>query len=85
MSLTETFERAVAESKTLVQKPDNETLLELYSLYKQATEGDVPENWAYSMFDFVGEAKYEAWSKRKGSTKQQAMQQYVDLIIRLKR
>ncbi|MFZ6023307.1 MAG: acyl-CoA-binding protein [Bacteroidota bacterium] len=84
MSLQEIFTAAVANSKTLSGKPDNETLLKLYSLYKQATEGDntvaAPEN----MFDFVTRFKHEAWEKLKGMGKDDAMQQYIDLVNRLK-
>ncbi len=84
MTLTAQFEAAVATSKTLAQKPDNETLLALYSLYKQATTGDAPEKGDYAMFDFVGKAKHDAWLKRKGTSSEEAMQQYVDLITKLK-
>lgn len=84
MSLQEIFTTAVANSKTLTEKPDNETLLKLYSLYKQATEGNntgaAPEN----MFDFVAKFKHEAWEKLKGVTKEDAMQQYIDLVNKLK-
>jgi acyl-CoA-binding protein len=84
MTLTEKFEAAVADSKALSQKPDNETLLEIYSLYKQATAGDAPEKGDYGMFDFVAKAKHDAWSRRKGLLQEEAMEQYVALITRLK-
>lgn len=84
MTLTEQFEAAVATSKTLAQKPDNETLLAIYSLYKQATAGDAPEKGDYAMFDFVGKAKHDAWYKRKGTPAEEAMQQYIDLVTKLK-
>ncbi len=84
MSLTEQFEAAVAESKTLPAKPDNDTLLKLYSLFKQANDGDAPEKGDYGMFDFVAKAKHEAWLKHKGLAKEEAMQQYVDLVAALK-
>lgn len=82
MSLTEDFESAVVRSKKLPEKPDNDILLELYSLYKQATDGDVHGD-APGMFDFVAKAKYEAWKNRRGMTKDDSMQQYVDLVTRL--
>ena len=82
--LTILFEQAVASSKLLPQKPDNEVLLKIYSLYKQATSGDAPVETTYGMFDFVGKAKHEAWQALSGTTKEEAMQQYVDLINRLK-
>ncbi|MBZ5856237.1 acyl-CoA-binding protein [Flavihumibacter profundi] len=77
------FEQAVAESKSLSERPSNETLLNLYSLYKQATEGDV-NGEGPSMFDFVAKAKYEAWSALKGKSKEDAMQAYIDLVQKLK-
>jgi len=85
MELKEQFEAAVANSKTLSEKPDNETLLALYSLYKQATEGDCkPEQAPSNPFDFVAKFKFEAWSKLSGTSSADAMQQYVQLVNRLK-
>ncbi|MFB0497123.1 diazepam-binding inhibitor (GABA receptor modulating acyl-CoA-binding protein) [Mucilaginibacter sp. OAE612] len=78
-----TFERAVKESKELPSKPDNETLLRLYSLYKQATEGDINTENPPGMFDFVAKAKYDAWLKQKGTTADHAMQQYIQLVTQL--
>ena len=77
------FEKAVAESKSLPEKPDNATLLQIYSLYKQATAGDV-EGDRPGFTDFVGRAKYDAWAKLKGTGSAEAMQQYIDLIESLK-
>ena len=84
MDLKEQFEKAVADSKLLPQKPGNETLLQLYSLYKQATEGDVHSDPPSNPFDFVAKAKYEAWSGLKGKTKEAAMKEYTDLVNKLK-
>lgn len=84
MTLQETFEQAVAESKTLTQKPDNDTLLKIYSLYKQATAGDAPEKGEYGMFDFVGKAKYEAWRKLQSLSADEAKTQYIALMQLLK-
>lgn len=84
MQLKEQFEHAVASSKTLSEKPSNETLLLLYSLYKQATEGDVNTEPPSNPFDFVAKAKYEAWSSLKGKSKEQAMNEYVSLVGKLK-
>ncbi|MVT11230.1 acyl-CoA-binding protein [Chitinophaga tropicalis] len=78
------FEAAVAASKTLSQKPDNETLLQLYSLYKQATEGDVNTEAPSNPFDFIAKAKYDAWGNQKGKSKDAAAQEYIDLVNRLK-
>jgi acyl-CoA-binding protein len=82
--MKELFEKAVADSKTLTEKPDNETLLRLYSLYKQATEGDLQGVEPSNPFDFVAKAKYKAWEALKGQTMEDAMQQYIDLVSKLK-
>ena len=84
MELKEQFEKAVTDSKALSEKPSNETLLQLYSLYKQATEGDVNTDPPSNPFDFVNKAKYEAWSGLKGKTKEAAMEEYVSLVGKLK-
>ncbi len=84
MTLKETFESAVAASKQLTTRPDNETLLKLYSLYKQATDGDAPEEGPSNLFDIVGRAKHGAWKKLKGIAADDAMQQYIDLFNTLK-
>ena len=75
-----TFETAVAQSKQLTSRPDNETLLRLYSLFKQATEGDINTENPPGMFDFVAKAKYDAWLKLKGMQPNNARQQYIDLV-----
>lgn len=73
------FDSAVASSKSLSERPDNATLLKLYALYKQATAGDVTEKKP-GFGDMVGRAKWDAWNALKGTAKDDAMQQYVDLI-----
>ena len=83
MDLNALFTQAVAESKELADKPSNESLLQLYSFYKQANQGDA-NGEAPNMFDFVAKAKYEAWSSLKGKTKEAAMQEYIDLVHKLK-
>jgi acyl-CoA-binding protein len=77
------FEAAVAESKQLPERPDNKTLLQIYALYKQATEGD-NEGQRPGMTDFVGRAKHDAWAALAGKSADEAMQDYVDLIESLK-
>lgn len=77
------FETAVADSKQLTKRPDNDTMLKLYSLYKQATVGDV-EGKRPGFTDFVGRAKYDAWKKRKGTDQENAKQEYVNLVNDLK-
>ncbi|MBI5335923.1 MAG: acyl-CoA-binding protein [Burkholderiales bacterium] len=77
------FEQAVAESKQLPAKPDNMTLLKIYSLFKQATVGDVQGDRP-GMTDFVNRAKWDAWKDLKGKSSEEAMQSYIDLIESLK-
>ena len=77
------FEQAVADSKSLPEKPDNMTLLKLYALYKQASAGDV-EGKRPGFTDMVGRAKWDAWNEFKGKSSDEAMQEYVDLIESLK-
>ncbi|AHB05026.1 MULTISPECIES: acyl-CoA-binding protein [Pandoraea] len=77
------FEAAVAESKQLPERPDNLTLLRIYALYKQGTEGDVT-GARPGMTDFVGRAKYDAWEMLKGKSKEEVQQAYVELIEGLK-
>ncbi|MGX5672839.1 acyl-CoA-binding protein [Thermomonas sp. XSG] len=76
------FEQAAKDVHALTERPDNDTLLRLYALYKQGSEGDV-SGPKPGFFDFVGTAKYEAWAKLKGTAQEQAMQHYVDLVRKL--
>jgi acyl-CoA-binding protein len=73
------FEAAVANSKTLTERPDNATLLKIYALYKQASTGDNTEKKP-GFGDMVGRAKWDAWNGFKGTSANDAMQQYIDLI-----
>lgn len=84
MDILQQFNEAVANSKLLSAKPDNETLLQLYSLYKQATEGDNTGDAPSNPFDIVAKAKYNAWDQLKGKSKDDAMQEYVALVNKLK-
>jgi diazepam-binding inhibitor (GABA receptor modulating acyl-CoA-binding protein) len=77
------FDKAVAESKTLPEKPDNMTLLKIYALYKQATAGDV-EGKRPGFTDMVGRAKWAAWNELKGKGNDEAKREYVALIESLK-
>lgn len=81
--LNATFAQAVADSKSLPERPDNATLLRIYALYKQASRGDV-EGERPGPADFVGRAKWDAWNEHQGMDTATAMQQYVDLIESLK-
>lgn len=78
-NLSEQFEAAVANSKSLTERPNNSTLLKIYALYKQATTGDNTEKKP-GFADMVGRAKWEAWNGFKGTTGEDAMQQYIELI-----
>jgi acyl-CoA-binding protein len=78
------FEAAAAAAKKTKKKPDNATLLKLYSYYKQATDGDVAGPRPGG-FDFVGGAKHDAWSKLKGMSKDEAMQNYIKQVDKLNR
>lgn len=73
------LEEAFALTKKFTSKPGNEDLLKLYSLYKQATEGDNNEERPGG-FDFVAAAKYNAWANLKGMSKEEATQAYIDLV-----
>jgi diazepam-binding inhibitor (GABA receptor modulating acyl-CoA-binding protein) len=73
------FDAAVASSKSLSERPDNTTLLKIYGLYKQATAGDVADKKP-GFGDMVGRAKWDAWNALKGTSSEDAKQQYADLI-----
>ncbi len=81
--LKASFEKAVADSKSLPEKPDNMTLLKIYALYKQATGGDV-DGKRPGFTDMVGRAKWDAWNEVKGKSDKDAMKDYVALIESLK-
>ena len=80
--LSAQFEQAAKDIKDLSERPDNDTLLKLYALYKQGADGDV-SGPKPGFFDFVGTAKYEAWAKLKGTGQDEAKQKYVDLVKKL--
>ena len=82
--LSEKFEDAQKRVKELKQTPSTDDLLALYALYKQATSGDVSGSRP-GMIDFKGRAKYDAWAKKKGVSRDQAMTDYVALVDRLTR
>ena len=76
------FEKAKEAVMGLAERPDNDTLLRLYALFKQGSEGDVHGDKP-GFFDFVGTAKYEAWAKLKGTAQDDAKQKYIDLVKKL--
>jgi acyl-CoA-binding protein len=77
--LTARFEAAAAAVRRLEEDPGNEVKLELYALYKQAREGDV-QGKRSGFADLVARAKYDAWAKLKGTSAQDAMKRYVELV-----
>lgn len=82
-TVREAFEEARQFVQALPERPPSPTLLRLYGLYKQATEGDIDQPRP-GFFDFVGTAKFEAWEALKGTPPEAAMQQYVDLVKQLR-
>ena len=81
--LKDQFQKAAQDVMSLVDRPDNDTMLRLYGLYKQGSEGDV-SGPKPGFFDFVGTAKYEAWEKLAGTKPEDAMKKYVDLVKKLR-
>ncbi|XP_006806501.1 acyl-CoA-binding protein [Neolamprologus brichardi] len=77
------FDEAAAEVKQLKAKPTDEEMLQIYSLFKQATVGDVNTSRP-GMFDFTGKAKWDAWEKQKGKSNENAMNEYISLVEELK-
>jgi acyl-CoA-binding protein len=84
MDLTARFEEAQTRVKQLSKTPSNDDLLQLYSLYKQATVGDVTGSRP-GMLDLKERAKFDAWTGKKGMKKDEAMEKYVALVDRLGR
>ena len=76
------FEDAQARAKKLTKTPSNDDLLELYALYKQGTSGDVSGSRP-GMLDLKGRAKFDAWTKKKGTSKDDAMTKYVAYVDKL--
>jgi diazepam-binding inhibitor (GABA receptor modulator, acyl-CoA-binding protein) len=83
MELHDLFEQAVANSKILPEKPGNNVLLKLYAYYKQSTIGDINTEAPVNPFDFVANAKYNAWKELKGNPKETAMKEYIGLVTKL--
>ena len=82
--LAHRFEQAQQDVNSLADRPDNGTLLKLYALYKQAIRGDASGEQP-GAFDFVRRAKFDAWSAIRGTSREDAMRQYVDLVESLQR
>ena len=82
MALIDDFNTAIIKSKELTKRPSNEELLDLYALFKQATESDVSGERPGG-FDFKAIAKFDAWASKKGMSKENAMQDYIQLVSKL--
>lgn len=80
--LQQRFEQAQQDVQGLSERPDNDTLLRLYALYKQGSEGDISGEKP-GFFDFVGTAKYEAWATLRGTDQDEARKKYIDLVKKL--
>ena len=78
------FLQAKDDVVKLSKAPDNDVKLQLYSLFKQATEGDYTNGKKPGMMDFVGKVKYEMWKKLEGIPKEEATHKYIDLVNTLK-
>jgi len=78
------FAQAQEDVNGLAERPDNDTLLKLYALYKQATQGDAAGE-APGGFDFVKRAKFDAWNAMKGTPADEAMRRYIELVESLQR
>jgi len=76
------FEQAQTDVKTLTKRPSNDDLLFLYAHFKQGSDGDVSGKRP-GMLDMVGRAKYDAWAKLKGTSQEQAQQQYIAKVEEL--
>ncbi len=81
--LAREFEQAAAQSRTLPERPDNATLLRIYALFKQGSEGDATGKRP-GFGDMIGRAKFDAWAGLKGTPRDEAMRQYIALIGELK-
>lgn len=79
---SDVFEQAASAVKSLTERPDDDTMLQLYALYKQGSAGDVQGDKP-GFFDFVGSAKYGAWEKLKGTSEEDAQDQYIKLVRKL--
>lgn len=83
-ALKDQFETAAGAVQKLSKRPDDATLLKLYSFYKQATVGNVSGSRP-GFIDFVGRAKHDAWAELKGTVKDDAMRAYIALVTKLRR
>jgi acyl-CoA-binding protein len=77
--LKKKFDDAAAAVKKLKEDPGSDVKLQLYALYKQGAEGDVAGKRP-GFTDMIGRAKFDAWTKVKGLSKDEAMKKYVELV-----
>ncbi|XP_054719449.1 enoyl-CoA delta isomerase 2-like [Uloborus diversus] len=76
------FQDAMKRVKTLKADPGNDVKLKLYSLFKQATEGQCSASKP-SAFDFVGKAKWDAWNSLGAMSQDEAKEKYISLVDEL--
>ena len=82
MDLEDEFKSAIDRSTKLSKRPPNDILLELYSLYKQANEGDaIGDRPGFA--DFEGRAKFDSWKKLTGKSNDDAKRDYISLVSKL--
>ena len=81
--LSAQFQQAAEDVTKLSEAPDNEMMLKLYALYKQATKGNC-EGKRPGMLDFVGRTKYDAWKALEGKSQDDAMKEYIAVVEELK-
>lgn len=80
--LEQKFNAAAEDVKAFTKRPSDEELLEIYALFKQGTVGDNDTDKP-GLLDFKGKAKWQAWLNKKGLTKAEAQQKYIDLAATL--
>ncbi|KAJ8291014.1 hypothetical protein GJAV_G00020420 [Gymnothorax javanicus] len=78
MTLQAEFEQIAVDVKNIKTRPENQELLDLYGLYKQATVGDINTDCP-GLLDVKGKAKWDAWNSRKGMSEADAMTAYITL------
>ena len=81
--LKKKFDAAAASAQKFSRRPDDADMLRLYSFYKQASVGDV-RGERPGAFSFVDRAKYDAWAALKGTSRDAAMTQYIELVDTLR-
>jgi len=71
------FKRASKKVWDLPERPTNEQLLDLYALFKQATEGDCEGRARGGLKE---RAKWKAWNLISGTSESEAMERYCGIV-----